>query len=212
MALLQTRRCHCPEREDKNGKAQSPPRIPLWSRATSLAGEKEIPYSQVNTHLRAVRQLNQEALTIRPWEVEYTTRLSPFITTPRGAKRFANIYRLIKAPLSPTELVAFEGTGTSQEEFQAPMLLLAILTGFPQLSAQLFEALDSQQSVSITAQQFFADIAKYLPGSPLTTQLQDCINRFGPSSIAAMRETFLNWIPRVARFSFYTAKVNETTA
>ena len=164
---------------------------------------------QVNPPLRAVRQLNQESLIIRPWEVEFATQLSSFITTPRGAKRFANIYRLIKAPLSPTELVAFEGTGTSQGEFQAAMLSLEILTGFPQLSARLFEALDSQQTASITPQQFFAGVGSYLAEGPSARQLQDCINLSGPSSISATRETFLKWIPRVSRFSFYTAKVNE---
>ena len=156
-----------------------------------------------------MRQLNQESLTIRAWEVEYATLLSSFITTPRGAKRFANIYRLIKAPLSPEDLVAFEGTAAKPGEFQAAMLLLAILTGFPQLSARLFRALDNPQSPSLPPQQFFANVGQYLPTNSLTTQLQDCLKLIDPPDGALSRETYLKWIPRVARFSFYTAEIGE---
>ena len=128
-----------------------------------------------------------------------------------STKRFANIYRLIKAPLSPEDLVAFEGTAANRGEFRAAMLLLAILTGFPQLSARLFRALEDQQTPSITPQQIFADVRKYLPESSLTAQLQDCLTRLGPTDVSLTRQTYLKWIPRVARFSFYTAEVSEAT-
>jgi hypothetical protein len=172
-------------------------------------GPNAIP---VDTPPKAVRQLNQESLTIQSWEVDYATLLSPFITTPRSAKRFANIYRLIKAPLPPEDLDAFEGTADNPGEFQAAMLLLAIVTGFPQLSARLFKAFESQQIASISPQNFFASVDKYLPENVLTAQLQSCINRLGASSISQTRLTFLSWIPRVARFSFYTAEMSEATA
>jgi hypothetical protein len=170
------------------------------------------PPNQAEIPINPVRQLNQESLTIRTWEVEYATLLSSFITTPRGAKRFANIYRLIKAPLSPEDLVAFEGTAAKPGEFQAAMLLLAILTGFPQLSARLFRALDNPQTPSLSPQQFFANVGQYLPTNSLTTQLQDCLKLLDPPDGSISRETYLKWIPRVARFSFYTAEVSEGTS
>ena len=166
----------------------------------------------VDTPPKAVRQLNQESLTIRSWEVDYATLLSPFITTPRGAKRFANIYRLIKAPLPPEDLAAFEGTAASPGEFQAAMFLLAVVAGYPQLSAWLFKGFDNDQTATITAQNFFASVDKYLPEHALSAELQSCINRVGISNISQTRETFLSWIPRVARFSFYTAEVSEASA
>jgi len=117
---------------------------------------------------------------------------------------------LIKAPLSPEDLVTFEGTAASRGEFQAAMLLLAILTGFPQLSARLFRAFEDQQTPSTTPQQIFADVRKYLPESSLTAQLQDCLTRF-PTDVSLTRQSYLKWIPRVARFSFYTAEVSDST-
>jgi hypothetical protein len=100
--------------------------------------------------------------------------------TPRAAKRFANIYRLIKAPLSPEDLVAFEGTAAKLGEFQAAMLLLAIMTGFPQLSARLFRALDNPQTPSLPPPQFFANVGQYLPANPLTTRLQGSLKVLSP--------------------------------
>jgi KAP family P-loop domain len=188
-------------------KPQSSPATPM----NYLPTPQGLNSNPVGIPTKAVRQLNQESLTIRTWEVDYATLMSSFITTPRGAKRFANIYRLIKAPLSPEDLVAFEGTAASQGEFRAAMLLLAILTGFPQLSARLFRALDGQQTPPITPQQIFANVREYLPESSLTTQLQDCLNRLGPTDVSLTRQTYLKWIPKVARFSFYTAEVSEAT-
>ena len=173
--------------------------------------KKQAPKADASFKAEQEKRRRQESLTIRTWEVEYATLLSSFIPTPRGAKRFANIYRLIKAPLSPEDLVAFEGTAANRGEFRAAMLLLAILTGFPQLSARLFRALEDQQTPSITPQQIFADVRKYLPESSLTAQLQDCLTRLGPTDVSLTRQTYLKWIPRVARFSFYTAEVSEAT-
>ena len=178
---------------------------------TARYPKKQAPKADASFKAEQEKRRRQESLTIRTWEVEYATLLSSFIPTPRGAKRFANIYRLIKAPLSPEDLVAFEGTAANRGEFRAAMLLLAILTGFPQLSARLFRALEDQQTPSITPQQIFADVRKYLPESSLTAQLQDCLTRLGPTDVSLTRQTYLKWIPRVARFSFYTAEVSEAT-
>ena len=186
---------------------------PQTTAATPMNDSSTAQSSNANSipiRTKAVRQLNEESLTIRTWEVDYAALLSSFITTPREAKRFANIYRLIKAPLSPEDLVTFEGTAASRGEFQAAMLLLAIVTGFPQLSARLFRAFEDQQTPSTTPQQIFADVRKYLPESSLTAQLQDCLTRF-PTDVSLTRQSYLKWIPRVARFSFYTAEVSDST-
>jgi hypothetical protein len=156
------------------------------------------------------RQLNQDSLNIRSWEAQYATRLSAFISTPRSAKRFTNIYRLLKAPLGPGDLIAFEGDETSPGEFRAPMLLLAILTGFPHLSASLFGAIARQDSTS-SASSLFGDIASYCPAGPEAAKLQNCINPLLPD-LPEPFGAFLRWAPRVVRFSFYTAKIKELKA
>lgn len=158
------------------------------------------------------RRLNQESLNIRAWETEYASQLAAFIPTPRGAKRFTNIYRLLKAPLDPEELPIFEGTASSPGEFRAPMLLLAILTGFPHLSVGLFGAIRDQNPLSFSPAAFFSNIAAQSIVGPDVQSLQNCLNPLVKAGLAESGEAFVRWIPRVARFSFYTAKITEPNA
>ena len=158
------------------------------------------------------RRLNHDALNIRSWEAGYAGKLCAFIPTPRGAKRFTNIYRLLKAPLDPVELAIFEGEETNPGEFWAPMLLLAILTGFPRLSAGLFGAIARHEPLTFSPQEFFAHVAKHSIGDPEAEKLQKCLNPLLETALLDSGEPFVRWAPRVARFSFYTAKLSELKA
>jgi hypothetical protein len=155
------------------------------------------------------RRLNQESLNIRAWETDYASQLAAFIPTPRGAKRFTNIYRLLKAPLDPDELSIFEGTASSPGEFRAPMLLLAILTGFPYLSVALFGAIRDQNPLSFSPSAFFSNIAAQSIAGPDIQKLQNCLNPLVKAGLAESGEAFVRWIPKVARFSFYTSRITE---
>src|SRR6185436_20576001 len=66
---------------------------------------------------------------------------SALIGSPRMAKRFANVYRFIRAGLSGPPLDAFSGTEDEPGAFRAVSLLLALLTGFPGESVELFRRL-----------------------------------------------------------------------
>ena len=156
------------------------------------------------------RRLNQDSLNIRSWEAEYATKLSAFIPTPRGAKRFTNIYRLLKAPLDADELSVFEGQQASPGEFRATMLLLAILTGFPRLSPALFGAITQQKPKTFSPRAFFADVAAHSVAGPDADRLQSCLDPLLKKKIPDSGKPFVRWAPRVARFSFYTAKRWQT--
>lgn len=155
------------------------------------------------------RRLNQDSLNIRSWEAAYASHLSDFIRTPRGAKRFTNIYRLLKAPLDPSELPTFEGQERTPGEFRAPMLLLAILTGFPRLSVPLFGAITQQEHSAFSPRDFFGNIASHSVDGPELDRLQNCLNPLLESGLPESGEPFVRWAPEVARFSFYTAKVGN---
>jgi hypothetical protein len=155
------------------------------------------------------RRLNQDSLNIRSWEAQFASQLSAFVPTPRGAKRFTNIYRLLKAPLDPDELSIFEGQKASPGEFRAPMLLLAILTGFPHLSVALFGAITQQDPATISPRDFFVNVASHAKKDPEATRLQNCLNPLLDAALPDSFEPFMRWAARVARFSFYTAKVAE---
>jgi hypothetical protein len=151
------------------------------------------------------RRLNEDSLNIRPWEAKYAERLAAFIPTPRSAKRFANIYRLLKAPLSSGELLAFEGNEANLGDFRAVMLLLAILTGFPRLAGQIFGAISKANATS-SPRGFLGDPANYSTGGTEAEQLQTCLNPLLEKALPQTLDPFVHWSPRVARFSFYTAK------
>jgi hypothetical protein len=75
--------------------------------------------------------IHEESLTIRPVEAKFAEGLFGLIPTPRAAKRFSNVYRILKAPLRRDRLGLFEGTVELPGEFRVPMLLLAMLIGAP---------------------------------------------------------------------------------
>ncbi len=158
------------------------------------------------------RQLNENSLNIKSWEGEYATQLSAFIQTPRSAKRFTNIYRLLKAPLGRDELLRFEGQKTSPGEFRAAMILLAILTGFPNESVSLFEAILEQNAQSFSPQEFFGNITKHSITGPEVQRLQSCFTPLLKAALPDSSDPFVRWVPRVARFSFYTTKVADLKA
>lgn len=57
--------------------------------------------------------------------------------SPREVKRFLNVYRIVKAAIPPDEVSSFIGTNVKRGEFRFPMLLLALVSGMPQLASLL---------------------------------------------------------------------------
>jgi hypothetical protein len=145
-----------------------------------------------------------QALFITSIETEFARGLYMLLATPRSAKRFANIYRLLKASLSAEALPAFEGRSAVPGTFQLPMLLLALLVGKPQLAAKLFpKFLAGAQShdddwweagwkglerPEQEIRSLLAPIVEvgYFPGSP---------------------QHAVQWLPQVSRYSFMTASI-----
>lgn len=90
--------------------------------------------------------LDEAALTIQAWETEYAKRLHAFIPSPRAAKRFSNVYRIMKATVPANELARFEGSPNFPGEFRMAMILLAQQISSPHRAAQWFEFLAQQPS------------------------------------------------------------------
>ncbi len=66
--------------------------------------------------------------------------LHGFIPSPRAGKRFINIYRLLRASVRDQERDAFAGDGKGGP-YQTAMLLLAVLTGYPDQATEIFREL-----------------------------------------------------------------------
>jgi hypothetical protein len=86
---------------------------------------------------------NPEHLQIESWEREFMKELHQLIPSPRATKRFINIYRLIRAAVDLDEKLALEDFigNKKQGKYQAALLLLAILTGYPDQATEILREL-----------------------------------------------------------------------
>ena len=65
-------------------------------------------------------------------------------------KRFVNVYRLIRASLPQDEFNLFVTTDASSSRFRAPMVLLALTVGLPELANALIRSIEtSDDSVAL---------------------------------------------------------------
>ncbi|MDQ1708527.1 MAG: hypothetical protein QOJ88_1738 [Pyrinomonadaceae bacterium] len=82
-------------------------------------------------------------LQIKSWERTYMKQLHQLIPSPRATKRFINVYRLMRAAVDIDErLVLDEFTGDeTQGSYRPVLLLLAILTGYPDQATEILRDL-----------------------------------------------------------------------
>jgi hypothetical protein len=186
-----------------------------------------------------------EHLQFRDWELAFMKELHEFIPTPRAAKRFMNIYRLLRASVEEDERAAFVG-GEKSGKYQAAMVLLAILTGYPTEATEILGALVEREP-RINWWEFLASLkADLLPGPPsqvrpksaaplkksksipaatnspsaventsdtsaaenhLWLELFGKLDRLKESMKDRSCQAFVDWAPRVARYSFQSGRV-----
>jgi hypothetical protein len=104
--------------------------------------EEEVPLPTLPP--LTLRELSPQQLTFTSWEEADIKRLWPMFRTPRTVKRFVNIYRLLRAGLAgDAEVRRFEGTESEPGEYQVALLLLAVMTSFPNQSSRFLYRLDT---------------------------------------------------------------------
>jgi len=174
------------------------------------------PASQNGAHNEAKDEfeIQDDALVINDWETSFAVRLYSFIPSPRATKRFSNIYRILKAHVRPQQLRTFEGAAELPGDFQVPMLLLAMLIGAPDECALLFPKLQKFAAQKKDVLEVFhalkdPEAVKECGLNPaaaaaLSAKVEPIISDGGFPNTA---EVFLEWLPRVSRFSFEVGRV-----
>ena len=163
-------------------------------------------------------------LAIEPWELEDIQKPSSMISSPRAAKRFINIYRLIRASLKTRQLAAFVGSKERRGEYQVVLILLSILTRFPNKASEIYvhllkrEEKDWRQLLdglmprsSGTGHRNVVDESIDRNELPIWQTVYEGLTRI--SELLNMQypiERFAYWTPRVARFSFQSGRVIAT--
>jgi len=102
--------------------------LPLSPTPQSQTTLEDLPQSD-NAHLQEYIDLNPEYLLIEEWERTVMKKLYRFIPSPRAAKRFVNIYRLLKASIDDLKLQVFIGD-ENDGQHRCALLLLAMLIGY----------------------------------------------------------------------------------
>jgi hypothetical protein len=150
---------------------------------------------------------NASLLDVTAEELQYIERLAPLLErSPRALKRFANVYRLLKASLPPEEQDAF----LEQAAFRTVVLLLAIVNGLPAASEVMFgRRLNGQPANPNAKRGTLGALLSVAPGdgeaaieesARLSKWLETEFGKEWPKSDAS---AFTNWLPRVARYSYH---------
>ncbi|WP_372618677.1 P-loop NTPase fold protein [Falsiroseomonas sp.] len=150
-------------------------------------------------------QAAAEALALGEAERECLLGLAAAVgASPRRAKRFANLYRLLKASLSPAERRGFVLSGGKAGSYEAALLLLAATTGAPHAARALIEALGDAPAPE--GETWLEDrFAHALPAVPPPEQAAFAAAReraLAAKDGAAMAAHLQFWASRVTRFVF----------
>ena len=192
-----------------------PAKVPGSSGAAQYSGAKETSSEEPKTGERpapgspADFVINEDALVIKAAETKFAERLFPLIPSPRAAKRFSNVYRILKAPVRRERLSQFEGTLEMPGDFQVPMLLLASICA-PTEAAMMFPALlqsaNSGADVTEGLDQFALSGLSSDPFSALDDKIRPIIS---DKLFPRAPNLFAEWLPRVSRFSFEVGRAMQ---
>ena len=161
---------------------------------------------------------NPVGLRLTDHEIRFIQALAPMVTTPRAGTRLVNIYRMIRSTQATGGSSRFLDLNTGTGDYQAILLLLAIVSGFPNLAPCAFEALlkagtgtDWPAFVDgLQAPNPGLDEAANAVSSDDWTRMKEALATIRDSDdveVPNELRAYCEWAPRVARFSFATARV-----
>jgi len=138
------------------------------------------------------------SVPLHPWERQALQQYSGLIQTPRGAKRFLNTYRLVRAGLTAKEWDEFRKVPGGPQEFRLAMLLLAVAAGQPSVAREWFARIRSLGP---------SDLLPPTPqagDNPLTwAAFCNHYNQIRTDTAAQVTPALLEkWLARVERFTF----------
>lgn len=129
------------------------PLIPVIKEESPVLEQEEIGDSQtISVEEEPLTEfqfnINPENISLTQYEVDFMEKLAPFVgRSPRRAKRFVNIYRIIKAGLSQEEFQKFVGENGESTNYRALLAQLAVVTGAPINAPHYFAVLRNREKI-----------------------------------------------------------------
>lgn len=213
------------------------PKHPLEAELPGVGGKpaekakQDEPAKPVPTISMTPIDLHPGFLEITEWERAVMKKLFRFIPSPRAAKRFINVYRLLRASVDDHKLQKFIGDENGGQH-RAMLLLLAILIGYPTEATEMLRELLEREHTE-TWQEFIDSFKKRMENkermekqniSPERTT-QDRVSQAEADSWQKLKENlesdtvrllvpedqscadFVECAPHVARYSFQSGRV-----
>jgi KAP family P-loop domain len=151
---------------------------------------------------------NPGALELDDRERNFMPHLYELIPTPRAAKRFVNVYRLIRASIdNENELRWFLDGG----EFVAVQVLLAMVTGAPAEASEILRKLLSLPKEAPWTMKWWEVVDGMVKEGKDQTAWQSFETRLRSlracGEVPETCEAFRKWADDVARYSFYSGRV-----
>ena len=162
---------------------------------TSVASASPVPFEP-----RPGLSPRTLALTDAERECAVTVARAAF-DTPRTVKKFTNLYRLLRAGLDDDELDVFlVADGDDIPEYQAVMILLAVVIAFPEEASTFLTGLGDLDPDGARVDGAASAYFETFEGD-----LGACLQRVEPPD-PATREPFRRWALEVSRYSFATGQ------
>jgi hypothetical protein len=164
---------------------------------TGQPAEDTIELLRSTSAARPSVELRPRRLAISRAELTFLATLAPLVSSPRAAKRLVNLYRLLRARFSGTELDEFLTLGVREAPYRAVLILLAVLVGHPESAPLLFSAIadtEPEDTWQALLNRFNEDPALCGKLAPLNT---------GDAELAPpeLVGSYQHWLSLVSRFS-----------
>jgi KAP family P-loop domain len=143
--------------------------------------------------------LHPKSLEITPRESAFMQALAPLLgDSPRAVKRFVNVYRLVKS-LAEREDPDFTAD-IPQASYQLVLFLLAVVTGMPGFSGELFPEIAQPHPDRLTLGALALSMATLRPveGAALKSWLDSVEGNWGDVKLADLSR----WSGKISRFTF----------
>jgi hypothetical protein len=150
----------------------------------------------------------EPALFFEDHEETFIQLLHGFIDRPRLAKRFVNIYRLLRVRADDEQESATFAASASARDYRAALVLLAVHVGHPKVASKLIQALETAAEDGTWAR-LLDDLEKgRCEAVPCSEPERNEIGRISAKlarlggQIPDELDAYRRWAPRVACYSF----------
>jgi hypothetical protein len=124
--------------------------------------------------------------------------------TPRAAKKFVNLYRLVRIGIPDSGFAAFTGSDAGGP-YQVVQILLAVLVGSPAAARRIFHEILTASANGDIHTVLAKAAAVDLSGSHLCARISATLAKISEDTplLDAISE-YQHWCPTLARYSFHT--------